>query len=185
MDRVSILNNHLDELERSSPSWVKPYAAASLAPPHAPRTDEVPHLYRPSPAKLVVAHRGASGKHPEHSAEAYHEAVRAGADAIEFDFCSTSDGKLVIRHDIILEDSTNVEDMPEFADRKATYHVNSIDGDFRHATGWFAKDFTLEEIKTIRCNQAINTSLSLTPRMVGLNRKMSLMSTQNLTGNGR
>ena len=34
---------------------------------------------------FVIAHRGASGYRPEHTAEAYHLAVQMGADAIEPD----------------------------------------------------------------------------------------------------
>ncbi|MCU1602476.1 MAG: glycerophosphodiester phosphodiesterase [Frankiales bacterium] len=48
---------------------------------------------------LVVAHRGASGDHPEHTLTAYEKAVISGADALECDVRLTRDGVLVCVHD--------------------------------------------------------------------------------------
>lgn len=48
---------------------------------------------------LAVAHRGASGRLPENSMEAFEEAVRAGTDAIEFDVRLSADERLVVIHD--------------------------------------------------------------------------------------
>ncbi|MFD3543664.1 glycerophosphodiester phosphodiesterase [Streptomyces sp. NPDC058662] len=47
----------------------------------------------------VVAHRGASHEHPEHTAAAYRQAVEDGADALECDVRLTADHKLVCVHD--------------------------------------------------------------------------------------
>lgn len=52
---------------------------------------------------LTVAHRGASGRLPENTPEAFAEAVRVGADAIEFDVRLAADGRLVVVHDETLE----------------------------------------------------------------------------------
>lgn len=52
---------------------------------------------------LVIAHRGASFDAPEHTAPAYAEAVRQGADSIELDLQLTADGVLVTLHDETLE----------------------------------------------------------------------------------
>lgn len=52
---------------------------------------------------LVIAHRGASFDAPEHTAFAYAEAVRQGADSIELDLQLTADGVLVTLHDETLE----------------------------------------------------------------------------------
>jgi len=48
---------------------------------------------------LVVAHRGASHVHPEHTLAAYLGAIEDGADGLECDVRLTSDGHLVCVHD--------------------------------------------------------------------------------------
>lgn len=98
---------------------------------------------------IVIAHRGASGTLPEHTLEAYKLAIDQGADFIEPDLVMTKDGVLIARHDPWLSDSTDVTDHPEFADRKTTV----TDPNGREITDWFAWDFTLEEIKTLRARQ--------------------------------
>lgn len=50
-------------------------------------------------APLVVAHRGASDDEPEHTLEAYRQAIADGADALECDVRLTADGHLVLMHD--------------------------------------------------------------------------------------
>lgn len=58
-----------------------------------------------SPA--VVAHRGASAVAPENTLAALLEAVRRGADAVEFDVRRTRDGVLVLCHDPTVERTTD------------------------------------------------------------------------------
>ena len=48
---------------------------------------------------LVVAHRGSSGAHAEHTITAYEKAIQEGADALECDVRLTRDGVLVCVHD--------------------------------------------------------------------------------------
>ena len=48
---------------------------------------------------LVVAHRGSSGAHAEHTLTAYEKAIVEGADALECDVRLTRDGVLVCVHD--------------------------------------------------------------------------------------
>lgn len=48
---------------------------------------------------FVVAHRGASVDHPEHTLAAYELALREGADGVECDVRLTRDGHLVCVHD--------------------------------------------------------------------------------------
>lgn len=99
---------------------------------------------------LVIGHRGASGDFPEHTLEAYRAAIAAGADFIEPDLVTTSDGVLIARHEPILDDTTNVAEVfgPE---RMAT---KMLDG--AEVTAYFAEDFTLEEIKQLRAVQSRN-----------------------------
>ena len=99
---------------------------------------------------IVVGHRGASGHRPEHTIEAYTLAIEQGADFIEPDLVVTKDGVLIARHENELGGTTNVADLPEFADRETT---KMIDG--APVTGWFAEDFTLEEIKTLKSRERI------------------------------
>ena len=97
---------------------------------------------------LVLAHRGASGQFPEHSAAAYASAYHYGADFVELDLQLTKDGYLVTNHDPTLKDTTDVESHPEFASRKGSWRFppydNIYDDDF------LIHDFTLAELKTLR-----------------------------------
>jgi glycerophosphoryl diester phosphodiesterase len=98
-----------------------------------------------SPVKpLVIAHRGASGYRPEHTRAAYELAFAMGADAVEPDLVSTSDGVLVIRHENEISGTTDVAQHPEFAHRRTT---KTIDGN--RLTGWFTEDFTWQELSTL------------------------------------
>jgi glycerophosphoryl diester phosphodiesterase len=97
---------------------------------------------------LVIAHRGASGYLPDHTLQGYAKAIELGADFIEPDLVATKDGVLIARHEPNLKDTTDVSRKPEFADRKRKMMV-----DGREEEGWFASDFTLAEIKTLRAIQ--------------------------------
>jgi glycerophosphoryl diester phosphodiesterase len=56
---------------------------------------------------LIVAHRGAKRVAPENTVPAFEAAIRLGADGIELDVQYSSDGKLVIFHDLSLEKTSN------------------------------------------------------------------------------
>ncbi|MEH2051948.1 esterase-like activity of phytase family protein [Nostoc sp.] len=125
-------------------------------------------------APKVIGHRGASGYRPEHTLESYKQAIARGADFIEPDLVVTKDGVLIARHEPALAvvktdkngnplldangnfviDNTNtttdVYKHPEFASRLKTV---SLDGNT--ITGWFAEDFTLAEIKTLRAEERL------------------------------
>jgi glycerophosphoryl diester phosphodiesterase len=101
-------------------------------------------------SQLVIGHRGASGYRPEHTLAAYKFAARLGADYIEPDLAITKDGVLVARHEPEIEDTTDVEQHPEFADRRTE---KTIDG--TTFEGFFVEDFTLAELKTLRATERI------------------------------
>ncbi|MEH2367229.1 esterase-like activity of phytase family protein [Nostoc sp.] len=113
-------------------------------------------------APKVIGHRGASGYRPEHTLESYKQAIARGADFIEPDLVVTKDGVLIARHEPALavlnadgtvnfsNTTTDVYKHPEFAERKKTV---SLDGNT--LTGWFAEDFTLAEIKTLRAEERL------------------------------
>ena len=100
-------------------------------------------------APLVIGHRGASGYLPEHTLESYKKAIEQGADFIEPDLVATKDGELIARHEPNITNTTDVATKPEFASRKSTRKVDGIE-----ESGWFASDFTLAEIKTLRAVQS-------------------------------
>lgn len=99
---------------------------------------------------IVIAHRGASGLRPEHTALAYDLAIDQGCDFIEPDLVPTKDGHLVARHENEIGGTTDIASRPEFAGRKAT---KTIDG--QQVTGWFTEDFTLAELKTLRARERL------------------------------
>ena len=99
-------------------------------------------------APLVIGHRGASGERPEHTLASYQLAIDQGADFIEPDLVLTQDGVMIARHEPNITATTDVASHPEFAGRKTTRKVDGFD-----ETGWFASDFTLAEIKTLRAIQ--------------------------------
>ena len=98
---------------------------------------------------LVIGHRGASGYLPEHTLESYALAIELGADYIEPDLVMTQDGHLIARHEPNIIATTDVSTRPEFKDRKRTAIVDGV-----AEVGWFASDFKLAEIKTLRAVQA-------------------------------
>lgn len=97
---------------------------------------------------LVIAHRGACGERPEHTLSAYELAIAQGADAIEPDLVMTKDGVLVCRHENDISGTTNVADHPEFAARQVEKTVDGVT-----KLGWWTEDFTLAELKTLRCRE--------------------------------
>jgi glycerophosphoryl diester phosphodiesterase len=101
-------------------------------------------------APLIIGHRGAPGHLPDHTLESYRRAVELGADYIEPDLVATKDGILIARHDVDLGATTNVADHPEFAGRKTVKIVDGV-----RIEDWFADDFTLAEIRTLRARQPL------------------------------
>ncbi|KDP31354.1 hypothetical protein JCGZ_11730 [Jatropha curcas] len=95
-----------------------------------------------------IAHRGSNGELPEETAPAYMRAIEEGTDFIETDILSSKDGVLICFHDVNLDDTTDIAEHKEFADRKRTYEVQG-----ENITGFFTVDFTLKELKTLRTKQ--------------------------------
>jgi glycerophosphoryl diester phosphodiesterase len=60
-----------------------------------------------APGSAVVAHRGDPTKLPENTLEGFDSAVRAGADAVEFDVRMTADGVAVVMHDAEVDRTTD------------------------------------------------------------------------------
>ncbi len=62
----------------------------------------------------------------------------------------TADGVLIVRHENEIGETTDVTAHPGFAHRRTT---KTIDG--AAVTGWFAEDFTLAELKTLRARERL------------------------------
>ena len=85
--------------------------------------------------KLIVAHRGASAYVPEHTLESKLLAAVMGADFVEQDIVMSKDDHLIVIHDIVLDQLTDVEE--KFPDRK------------REDGRYYVFDFTLEELRSL------------------------------------
>ncbi len=103
-----------------------------------------------APDPLVIGHRGAAGYLPDHTLPGYALAIKLGADFIEPDLVATKDGRLIARHEPNITTTTDVASHPEFAARKRTAVVDGATEE-----GWFASDFTLAEIRTLRAVQPL------------------------------
>lgn len=116
-------------------------------------------------APIVIGHRGASGYRPEHTLAAYQLAIDLGANFIEPDLVLTKDGVPIARHEPLFGatavngvavsvpnefTTTDIFDHPEFAGRLRT---RTLDGNV--ITGYWADDFTLAEVKTLRARERI------------------------------
>ncbi|GAB2892797.1 hypothetical protein GCM10027046_22120 [Uliginosibacterium flavum] len=99
-------------------------------------------------APLVIGHRGASGTLPEHTLASYKLAIEQGADYIEPDLTLTKDGEMIARHEPMLDGTTDVA-VKFDSSRKSTRNVDGVS-----TTAYFASDFTLAEIKTLRALQS-------------------------------
>ncbi len=97
---------------------------------------------------LVIGHRGTAGYLPEHTLESYALAIELGADYIEPDLVATKDGHLIARHEPNMIATTNVASLPLFASRRRMLVVDGVSEE-----GFFASDFTLAEIRTLRAVQ--------------------------------
>ncbi|HYW03538.1 MAG TPA: glycerophosphodiester phosphodiesterase family protein [Gammaproteobacteria bacterium] len=92
-------------------------------------------------SRTVIAHRGASGYLPEHTLAAYAMAHAMGADFLEPDLVMTRDGVLIARHDVILEDTTDVAAVFP-ARRRADGHWYAVDLDLAEIRGLQARERT-------------------------------------------
>jgi glycerophosphoryl diester phosphodiesterase len=97
---------------------------------------------QPGKPKQAIAHRGASGYAPEHTAAAYKLAMDQKADFVEPDLAVSKDNVLFCMHDDTLERTTNVADI--FPDRVSTGYRTRQPG--KH---WLGNDFTMAEMKRL------------------------------------
>ena len=91
---------------------------------------------------LVIAHRGASGYLPEHTLAAKAMAHQMGADYLEQDVVLSNDGVPIVLHDRHLDAVSDV--------------AEKFPGRSRKDGRYYALDFTLAEIKTLRISERVN-----------------------------
>lgn len=90
---------------------------------------------------IVIAHRGAAQLAPENTMSAFVEAIRAGADALELDVQSSSDGVPIVMHDRNLRRTTQIRG------RVSQYKLAELMT--LDAGGWFGEKFVGENIPTL------------------------------------
>ena len=90
----------------------------------------------------VIAHRGASAYLPEHTFESKAMAHAMGAHFLEQDLVATRDAELVVLHDIHLDRVSDV--------------ASRFPGRAREDGRFYAIDFDLAEIRTLRVNERVN-----------------------------
>ncbi|HVN00836.1 MAG TPA: glycerophosphodiester phosphodiesterase family protein [Caulobacteraceae bacterium] len=116
-------------------------AAAGLAAPGVALAEPIP------PA--IIAEGGSAEERIEDTHGALDLAINQGCDFLQVDVVPSKEGALVARRDNELSASTDVAARSEFAARKTTKTIDGAD-----VTGWFAEDFTADELKTLLCREA-------------------------------
>ena len=81
----------------------------------------------------IIAHRGASYLAPENTLSAFRKAMEIGADGVEMDVQQTSDKKLVIHHDFVIDWHTDMRgQIYEREDRYPAGGTGSVQGNGRY-----------------------------------------------------
>jgi len=93
---------------------------------------------------VIIAHRGASGHLPEHTLPAKALAYAMGADYLEQDIVATRDDALIVVHDIHLDRVTDV--------------AERYPGRTREDGRYYARDFDLAEIATLKAHERTNAN---------------------------
>ena len=124
--------------------------SALLAQISSALMSEAPYFYNKD-RPLVIAHRGSYGPAPEHSLASYIDAYYGGADYLELDVQVSKDGYLVLQHEPMLNNTTNIY---EYGGRKAFKDKQKPNED------WMVGDFTLAELKMLKRKQRYETTRS-------------------------
>eukprot|EP00892_Ulva_mutabilis_P012686 jgi/Ulvmu1/9790/UM056_0030.1 len=102
-------------------------------------------------APLIIGHRGSPCSFPEETMQSYEDAALNGASYLEMDVVATKDRRLVLRHDLTLDDSTNVKYFAKKHHYKQKRRTAVVDG--RNMTGFFVSDFTFDQIHNLSAIQ--------------------------------
>lgn len=116
---------------------------------------------------LVIAHRGSSGIAPENTMAAFQQAVKDGAEAMEFDIVLSKDEELVVIHDDTLERTTNgagavdSKTLAELKQLDAGYHFSTDGGKTFPFRGQGVTIPTLEEVFTAFPSMLLHVEIKL------------------------
>src|SRR5512135_2838429 len=94
------------------------------------------------PTPVIIAEGGAAEERIEDTRSALDLAITQGCDFLQVNVAPAKDGTLIARRDSELSATTNVAQLPAFADRRTT---KMIDG--QSVSGWFCEDFAVQELK--------------------------------------
>jgi glycerophosphoryl diester phosphodiesterase len=87
------------------------------------------------PVPRIVAHRGSSGRAPENTIEAMHQAIgEDGAEGLELDLQRSADGEVVVLHDATVDRTTNGRGR---ADQHDLSSLRALDAGHRFGQGEF------------------------------------------------
>jgi glycerophosphoryl diester phosphodiesterase len=138
------------KLSRAAAVLAAASCAVAVAAPEALAHHPRGHHGERDDVPLVTGHRGAPGYLPDHTLEGYKLAIEMGADYIEPDLVATKDGYLIARHEPNIGGTTDVSE--KFPERMRDGVVDGavVEDD------WFASDFTLKEIRTLRAVQPLS-----------------------------
>ncbi len=90
----------------------------------------------------IVAHRGAMADRPENTMAAFQRALELGADVVEVDVRTSSDGRLFVLHDSTLDRTTDGSGNPS---DHTLQELRRLD-----AGSWFAPRYSFEIIPSLR-----------------------------------
>ena len=99
--------------------------------------------------------QGSIDGRPANTLANFDRAVAANADYIAVDLVMSKDGALVALASPDITQSTNVASRPEFFARKTTKLIDGVS-----SVGWFASDFTLAELQTLRATLPTSSTVT-------------------------
>ncbi len=115
-----------------------------------PGNPEYPTLDGKRPQSFALA---SVGNQPPNSLESMTQAMTQSADFIAVDLVMSKDGTLVALGSPDITNITDIATHSEFSNRKTTKLLDDVS-----TTGWFASDFTLAELQTLRLKNPTSTS---------------------------
>jgi glycerophosphoryl diester phosphodiesterase len=98
----------------------------------------------------IHGHRGQSATHPENTIPALREAVRLGADGVEFDVQPTVDGSIVLMHDRSPMRTTNLRDVQRSKVGVSVQRFTLAELARLDAGSWKAPQFAGTPVPTLR-----------------------------------
>lgn len=108
-------------------------------------------FYSANSSPLIVAHRGASAVAHENTLEAFEQAIKQGADAIELDLRITKDCVIVVHHDPTISGATQplsrmtIREARELA-RQAGFELTTLEETLSQCAVRIAFDIELKEV---------------------------------------